>query len=89
MYWLLPVVSDWVSDSLNGPSGLLLGSSLLTYLLAVPVSVLFVELEKKSEVTKTWMSEISHTEHWWRCSKTKHVKMNLLSTVNLQLRYNN
>jgi hypothetical protein len=69
MYWLLPV-SDWL-DSLIAPSGLLL--VVVSHQLAVPVSVLWVELEKKL-VTKTWMWEYvfggSHTERcWWRYSK--------------------
>jgi hypothetical protein len=49
VYLLLPV-SDWL-DSLIGPSGLLL-VVVVPHQLAVPVSVLWVELEKKKLVTK-------------------------------------
>ncbi len=45
LYLLTVPVSDWL-DSLTGPSGLLL---VVYHLLAVPVSVLWVGLEK------TWM----------------------------------
>jgi hypothetical protein len=58
MYWLLPV-SNWL-DSLIGPSGLLL--VVVSHQLAVPVSVLWVELEKKL-VTKTSMWEICLEGH--------------------------
>jgi hypothetical protein len=46
-------VSNWV-DSLICPTGLLLVVS-PTYLLAVPVSVLWVGLEKKLDINKAWM----------------------------------
>jgi len=59
VYWLLFPVSDWV-DSLIGPSGLLLVVS--PHLLAVPISVLWVGLEKKL-VRKTWMWEIFLQSH--------------------------
>ncbi len=71
VYLLLPV-SDWL-DSLIGPSGLLL-VVVVPHQLAVPVSVLWVELEKKKLVTKNldvrnMFGGWSHTEHWWRYSK--------------------
>jgi hypothetical protein len=66
-FWLLPL-SNWLHNWI-GLSGLLL---LISDLFAIPVSVLWVGLEKKN-VLKTWMWEtffaVSHTEHRWRCSK--------------------
>jgi hypothetical protein len=70
---LLPASSDWV-DSLIGPSGLLL---VISHVLAVPISVLWVGLEKKVskynlDVRNNFAR--SHTGRWWRCSKDGTVK---------------
>jgi hypothetical protein len=65
-------VSNWV-DSLICPTGLLLVVS-PTYLLAVPVSVLWVGLGKILDTNKALdVRNIfggSHMERWWRCSYT-------------------
>jgi hypothetical protein len=68
IYWRLPV-SHWL-DSLIGPTGLLL---VISHLLAVPILVLWVGLEKKL-VIKTWMWEIVLQAAFWTCSKGRTMR---------------